>query len=100
MEITSSAAELDALLFCTPTIHPVTGETIANIKKLARDPITWETWWTGSGKEFGNMAQGDNKAGTPGRNSIFAMTHDQIAKMPSEQTTAYAQIMVDFRLQK
>ena len=55
-------------------VHPVTGESITNYKKLARDPVLREIWTTAMRKEFGNMAQGDKKTGTKGTNSIFVMT--------------------------
>ena len=30
------------------------------------------------GKDFGGMAQGDNKTGQKGTNSVFVMTHTEI----------------------
>jgi hypothetical protein len=44
-------------------VHPVTGKTISSYKKLMHDPARAETWQTAFGKDFGNMAQGDNKTG-------------------------------------
>ena len=70
--------------FCAPVVHPVMGETITSFKKLADDPITRSTWTTGYGKEFGHMAQGDEKTGTKGKNCIFVMNHDEIANIPKD----------------
>ena len=65
--------------FCAPIIHPVTGETISNYKKLKKDPATQDIWEMAFGKEFGNMAQGDARTGKKGTNSIFVMSHAEIA---------------------
>ena len=69
--------------FCAAVIHPDTGETITQYKKLAKDPNAKlrDVWETGFGKEVGRMAQGENKPKTPGKNCIFAMDHAQIARM-------------------
>ena len=68
--------------YCAPVVHPVTGETITQYKKLAKDPLLKDIWQTGLGKEVGRMAQGDTKTGTKGTNSIFVMTHAEIATIP------------------
>ena len=60
-------------------VHPVKGETISSYKKLKNDPAAAETWMTTFGKEFGGMAEGDNKTGQKGTNSIFVMNHIEIA---------------------
>ena len=62
-------------------VHPATGETISSNKKLMHDPATAEIWQTAFGKDFGSMAQGDNKTGQKGTNSIFVMTHEEIKKI-------------------
>ena len=59
--------DLDIEHFCAGVIHPTTGETITQYRKLARDPAMREVWSTAFGKEFGQMAQGDNKTGTKGK---------------------------------
>ncbi len=64
------------------------------------DPATAKTWLTAFGKDFGVMAQGDNKTGQNGTNSIFVMTHDDIAQIPPNQTVTYARVVVDFCPQK
>ena len=66
--------------FCVPVVHPTTGETITSYKKLAKDEELKETWTTEFGKEFGNLAQGDNKTGTPGMDAIRVMTLEEIKK--------------------
>ncbi len=43
------------------------------------DPATVEVWQTAFGKDFGGMAQGNNKTGQKGTNAMFVMTHDEIA---------------------
>jgi hypothetical protein len=63
------AANLEHLAM--PMVHPMTGETISSYKKLMNDPATMEIWKTAFGKDFGGMAQGDNKMGQKGTNAIF-----------------------------
>jgi hypothetical protein len=86
--------------FCAPVIHPVTGESITQYKKLQRDPLLQELWGTAWGKEFGSMAQGDKHTNTPGTDSIFIMSHDEIGRIPEDRTVTYARVVVDFRPQK
>jgi hypothetical protein len=81
-------------------VHPTTGETMSSYKKLMHDPATAEIWQTAFGKDFGSMAQGDNKTGQKGNNSIFVMTHEEIEKIPKTQTVTCARVVVDFRPQK
>ena len=81
-------------------IHPVTGESITQYKKLQRDPLLKELWATAWGKEFGNMAQGDKRTSTPGTDSIFVMSHDKIGRIPEDRTVTYARVVVDFCPQK
>jgi hypothetical protein len=59
-------------------VHPVTGETISSYKKLMHDPATADIWQTALGKDFGGMAQGDNKTGQKGTNAMFVMNHEEI----------------------
>jgi hypothetical protein len=42
------------------------------------DPATADIWQTAFGKDFGGMAQGDNKTGQKGTNAMFVMNHDEI----------------------
>ena len=94
--------DLDIEQFCAPVVHPKTGEVITKYSKLANDPDPEirHTWRNGLGKEFGNMAQGDDRTGTPGMNAIFVLTLDEIARIPKHKTVTYARLVVDFRPQK
>ena len=62
------------------------------------DPETAEVWQTAFGKDFSGMAQGDNKMGQKGMNSVFVMTHNKIdiAKAAGHKWT-YARIVVDYQ---
>ena len=64
--------------FASPMVHPTTGETISSYKRLMNDPETAEVWQTAFGKDFGGMAQAENKTGQQGTNSVFVMTHKEI----------------------
>ncbi len=64
--------------FACPMVQPVTGETILSYKKLMHNSATAETWQMALGKDFGGMAQGDNKTGQKGMNAMFVMMHDEI----------------------
>ncbi len=87
--------------FASPMIHPTTGEAISSYKRLMNDAEMAEVWQTAFGKDFGGMAQGDNKTGQKGMNSVFVMTHKEIdiARKAGHKWT-YARIVVDFRPQK
>ena len=63
------------------------------------DPTISEVWKTSFGKEFGGLAQGDNKTGTKGRNAIFVMSHDDIQRHKGQKYT-YARIVLGHRQQK
>jgi hypothetical protein len=77
------------------------GETISSYKRLMNDPETAKVWQTAFGKDFGGMAQGDNKTGQIGTNSVFVMTHKEIdiAKEAGHKWT-YARVVVNYRPQK
>ena len=92
--------DIDFEHLAMPMVHPVTGETISSYKKLKNDPATAETWMTVFGKEFDGLAQGDNKTGQKGTNSIFVITHVEISLIPSDRVVTYAGIVVDHRPQK
>jgi hypothetical protein len=64
------------------------------------NPVTSEVWQTAFGKDFGGMAQGNNKMGQKGTNSIFVMTHNEVKRIPKNQTVTYACVVVDFCPQK
>merc|ERR1711966_341571 len=93
----NTGTDIDIEHFCTPVVHPETGETITSYRKLAKDAVTKETWTTGFGKEFGNLAQGDDKTGTPGLDAIRVMTLEEIKKIPPDRVVTYARVVVDFR---
>ncbi len=59
-------------------MHPVTGKNISSYKKFMRDPATAKTWQTAFGRDFGRMAQGDNKTGQKGTSAMFVMTLNEI----------------------
>ena len=82
--------------FFAPVVHPVTGKTITSYKKLADDLIIRSTWTTGYGKEFGCMAQDDEKTGTKGNNCSFVMNHGEIANIPKDRVVTYTIVVVDF----
>ncbi len=87
--------------YANPMVHPVTGETISSYKKLMNNPAMAEVWQTAFGKDFGGMAQGDNKTGQKGTNSMFVMTHDEIAHiLRAGKVFTYANPVVDHRPQK
>ena len=65
------------------------------------DPVTAETWQTAFGKDFGGMAQGNNKTGQRGTNAMFVMTHADIARAyDAKKFFTFANPVVDYRPQK
>jgi hypothetical protein len=60
-------------------VHLITSKTISSYHKLMNNPATAEVWQTVFGKNFGGMAQGDNKTGQKGTNAMFIMMHNKIA---------------------
>jgi hypothetical protein len=93
---TEAATAVNLEHLAMPMIHPTTGETISSYKKLMNDPATMEIWQTAFGKDFGGMAQGDNKTGQRGTNAIFVMTHAEILLIPADRTITYARVVVNF----
>ena len=85
---------------CFAVTHPTTGESITKYKRLQNDPLLCKAWTRAFGKEFGNLAQGDAATNTPGTDTIFVLTHDQIKQIPRDQTVTYTRIVVDYRPQK
>ena len=73
--------------------HPLTGELVSSYRKLMNDPATAETWKTAFGKDFGGMAQGDNKTGQTGTNSMFVMSHKDITTIPTDRVVTYAKVL-------
>ena len=68
--------------------------------KLKKDPATTEVWSRGFDKEFGGLAQGDDLTGEKGTNTVFVMTHEEIAKIPREKVVTYARVVPDYCPQK
>ncbi len=64
--------------YANPMVHPITRETISSYKKLMNDLATAVIWQTAFGKDFGGMAQGDNKTSQKGTNAILVMNHNKI----------------------
>ena len=91
---------IDLEHFCAPVIHPTTGKIISKYKELANDPEMCEVWMTAFGKEFGGLAQGDNKTGEKGSNSIFVLDHEGIKNIQKDRKVTYGRLLVDHREQK
>jgi hypothetical protein len=96
----STPTSFDFQQVAMPMVHPTTGETISSYKQLMHNPATSKMWQTAFGKDFGGMAQGDHKACQEGTHSIFVMTHEEIARIPKQQTVTYARVVVNFCSQK
>ena len=92
--------DIDIEHFCAPVVHPITDKTTTQYQKLMKDPIINKVWSTVFKKEWGRMAQDDNKTGEKGRKSIFVMTHEEITNILKDRIVTYARIVVDFRKQK
>ncbi len=73
---------LDFAQVAMPMVYLTTGETISSYKQLMHNPATSEVWQMVFGKDFGGMAQGNNKTGQKDTTSIFVMTHDEIQRSP------------------
>ena len=87
--------------FASPMVHPKMGETIISYKRLMNDPDTAEIWQMAFGKDFGGMAQGDDKTGQAGTNSVFVVTHGEInIAMKVGHKWTYVRAVVDYRPQK
>ena len=82
--------------YANPMVHLTMGKTISNYKRIMNDPGSAETWQTAFGKDFGGMAQGDNKTVQNGTNSIFVMTHGEIAQVVlASKKFTYANPVID-----
>lgn len=82
--------------YCAPAIHPTTDELINKYEKFQKDETTREIWEEAMRREFGSMAQGNNKTGTPVTNPIFVMNHAQNKNIPKDCVVTYTRIVVDF----
>ena len=62
------------------------------------DPATSEVWQIAFDKDFGGMAQGDNKTGQKGTNSLFLMSSEDFAHaLAAGNFFTYANPVVNFR---
>jgi hypothetical protein len=87
--------------YANPMVHLVTGKTISSYKQLMNNPATAEVWQIAFGKDFGGMAQGNNKTGQRGTNTMFVMTRDEVAHtLAVGQFFTYANPVVDYQPQK
>ena len=93
--------DIDIKHFFETVVHPATGETITQYTKLAKDTSMRDVWQQTLGKEFGIMAQGNNKTVQKEKKCIFVMNHDKIAQMCAKgKKPTYTQVVVDFCPQK
>ena len=56
-----------------------------------------KVWRTAFGREFGGLAQGHNKIGEKGNNSIFILDHHGIRNIPKDRMVTYGRLVVDYR---
>ncbi len=66
-------------------VHPITRQTISSYKNLMQDLAMGDVWQTAFGRDFGGMAQGDNKTCQKGTNAMFIVIHDKIAHAHAAQ---------------
>jgi hypothetical protein len=87
--------------FTNPMVHPVMGKTILINKQLMNNPAMAEVWQMVFGKDFGGMAQGDNKTRYKETSVLFVMTHNQIAHaLAAKILFNFVKPIVDYRPQK
>jgi hypothetical protein len=87
--------------YANPIVHPVTGKTVSSYKKLMHEPATAKVWQTAFGRDFGSMAQGDNKTSQKGTNAMFVMSHNEIAHAKAaNKLFTYRNPVIDSRPQK
>ncbi len=83
--------------FASPMVHPTMGITITSYKQLMNNSETAKVWQTVFGKDFGGMAQGNNKTGKKGTNSVCVMTWNEIdAAIAVGYKWTYTQVVVNF----
>ena len=92
MECTTTHRPTKFEHYANPMVHPTTGETISSYKRLMNDPETAETWQTMFGKDFGGMAQGNNKTGQKGTNALFVTNKDEISQVVRVGKNSHMQI--------
>ena len=67
---------------------------------LQKYPEMKEVWTTAFGKEFGSLAQGDNKTGSKGTNSLFVMDPSEVKNNRKDEKITYDHIVFNYRAQK
>ncbi len=83
--------------YANPMVHPVTGNIISSYKTLMHNLATAKVWQTAFGKDFGSMAQGCNKTGQKGTNTMFVMMHDKIQHaIAAKKFVTYVNPAVDY----
>jgi hypothetical protein len=60
----------------------------------------YNVWTTAFGKEFGSLAQGDDRTKTAGTDSMFILERHDIPNIPKDRTVTYTRVVVDYRPQK
>mgnify|MGYP001194173132 CR=1 FL=1 len=83
---------LTSLPSCNAVIHPITGETITNYKKVVNDPILKKTWEESMCKELGRLAQGIRDI--KGSNCMKFTQQNQV---PEGRKVTHARLAVDHR---
>ena len=86
--------------YCAPVTHPITGKAMRKYAEVAKCEELRETWETAFGKEFGGLAQGDDRTGQKGTDTVIILNHQQIKDIPKDRVVTYASIAVDYREQK
>lgn len=90
----------DMIYYCGPVTHPLTGKAIKKYQEVIKCEELRETWETAFGKEFGGLAQGDDRTGQKGTNTVIILDAEQIKQIPADRVVTYASIAVDYREQK
>ena len=67
---------------------------------MVNDPDLKEAWSNAFRKEFRNLAQGYEKTGIKGTNTIFVMSKQDTPNIPKDCVVTYARIVVNFCQQK
>ena len=75
--------DTDMESFCVPLVHPDTGKTITNYKKLTNVPVMKEIWTKALGNEIGSLTQADDLTAKTGTDSLFVLDHEPIKNIPS-----------------
>ena len=72
---------------------------LSSYKKLMNDPTTADVWQMAFGKNFGGMAQGDNKTGQKEMSAKFVMTHNEIVHAyRAKKNFTFANPVIDYWL--